>query len=62
MKGEENHEFNLYLFGIIFTIVGFMFACGKGHIHLSSWKNMPREEKERSKLCRFAVTSVKSLH
>ena len=20
-------------FGIIFTIAGFMFACGKGHIH-----------------------------
>ena len=34
-------------FGIIFTIVGFMFACGKGHIHLSSWKNMPQEEKEK---------------
>ena len=49
-------------FGIIFTIAGFMFSCGKGHIHLSSWKNMPQEEKEKIKLCRFAVTSVKSLH
>ena len=42
-------------FGIIFTIAGFMFACGKGHIHLSSWKNMPQEEKEKIKivpLCR----------
>lgn len=28
-------------FGIIFTIAGFMFACGEGHIHFSSWKNMP---------------------
>ena len=49
-------------FGIIFTIAGFMFACGKGHIHFSSWKNMPQEEKEKIKLCRFVVTSVKSLH
>ena len=32
-----------------------MFACGKGHIHLSAWKNMPQEEKEKIKigpLCR----------
>ena len=34
-------------FGVIFTIAGFMFACGKGHIHLSSWKNMTQEEKEK---------------
>ena len=34
-------------FGIIFTIAGFMFACGEGHIHFSSWKNMPQEEKEK---------------
>ena len=42
-------------FGVIFTIAGFMFACGKGHIHLSSWKNMTQEEKEKIKivpLCR----------
>ena len=42
-------------FGIIFTIAGFMFACGKGHIHLSSWKNMTQEEKDKIKivpLCR----------
>ena len=42
-------------FGIIFTIAGFMFACGEGHIHFSSWKNMPQEEKEKIKivpLCR----------
>lgn len=37
-------------FGIIFTIAGFMFACGKGHIHFSSWKNMPKEEKEKIKI------------
>lgn len=42
-------------FGVIFMIAGFMFACGKVHIHLSSWKNMPQEEKEKIKivpLCR----------
>ena len=36
-------------------IAGFLFACGKGHIHLSAWKNMPQEEKEKIKikpLCR----------
>ena len=37
-------------FGTIFTIAGFMFACGKGHIHFSSWKNMPKEEKEKIKI------------
>ena len=31
-------------FGILFTIAGFLFACGKGHIHLSAWKEMPQEE------------------
>ena len=42
-------------FGVIFTIAGFMFAYGKDHIHFSSWKNMPQEEKEKIKivpLCR----------
>ena len=43
------------LFGIIFMIAGFMFACGKGHIYFSSWKNISQEEKEKIKiapLCR----------
>lgn len=42
-------------FGVLFTISGFVFACRKGHIHLSAWKNMPQEEKEKIKivpLCR----------
>lgn len=42
-------------FGILFTIAGFMFFFGKAHIHLSAWKNMPQEEKDKIKilpLCR----------
>lgn len=42
-------------FGILFTIAGFLFACGKGHIHLSAWKEIPQEEKKRIQivpLCR----------
>lgn len=42
-------------FGVLFIIGGFWFACGKGHVHLSAWKNMPQEEKDKIKinpLCR----------
>ena len=42
-------------FGVIFTIAGWAFACGKGHIHFSFWKKMTQEEKEKIKivpLCR----------
>ena len=48
-------NFTCIFFGTVFTIAGFIFACGKGHIHLSAWKNMPQEEKEKIKivpLCR----------
>lgn len=48
-------NFTCIFFGIVFTIAGFIFVCGKGHIHLSAWKNMPQEEKEKIKivpLCR----------
>lgn len=37
-------------FGIIFMIFGLMFVCGKGHIHLASWKNMSQEERETIKI------------
>lgn len=33
-------------FGVLFTLAGILFACGKGHIHLSAWKNMTQEEKD----------------
>ena len=48
-------DYTCIFFGVLFTIAGFVFACGKGHIHLSAWKNMPQEEKEKIKiipLCR----------
>ena len=55
-------DFTCIFFGILFTIAGFVFACGKGHIHLSEWKNMPQEEKDKIKIIPLAVTSGKSLH
>lgn len=48
-------DFICVFLGILFTIVGFLFFFGKVHIHLSSWKNMPQEEKDQIKilpLCR----------
>lgn len=35
------------IFGVLFTVAGVVFACGRGHIHLSVWKNMPQKEKEK---------------
>ena len=49
-------------FGIIFTIAGFMFACGKGHIHFSSWKNMPKEEKEKIKIVPLCCNIVRDCY
>lgn len=48
-------DFICIFFGILFTIAGFLFFFGKAHIHLSAWKNMPQEEKDKIKilpLCR----------
>ena len=48
-------DFTCIFFGVLFTIAGFLFACGKGYTHLSAWKNMPQEEKDKIKiipLCR----------
>ena len=48
-------DFTCIFFGVLFTIAGFLFVCGKGYIHLSAWKNMPQEEKDKIKiipLCR----------
>ena len=42
-------------FGILFTVVGTLFACGKLHGRIAAWKNMPEEEKARIRivpLCR----------
>ena len=47
---------NQYIvFGVLFTIAGFLFACGKGHVHLKDWENMSIEEREKidiKPLCR----------
>lgn len=48
-------DFICIFFGILFTIAGLLFFFGKAHIHLSAWKNMPQEEKDKIKilpLCR----------
>lgn len=48
-------EFACVFFGILFIASGVWFASGRGHIHLSAWKNMPQAEKERIRiqpLCR----------
>lgn len=37
-------------FGIGFICAGIWFALGKGHIHLTAWKNMPSEEKDKIKI------------
>ena len=43
------------VFGILFTVVGLLFAAGKLHPYLSAWKQMPPEEKQTIRilpLCR----------
>lgn len=48
-------NFTCIFWGLLFCVAGFAFACGKVHTHLSAWKAMPQEEKEKIKivpLCR----------
>ena len=40
-------NFTCIFFGILFIIAGLVFFFGKAHIHLSAWKNMPQEEKDK---------------
>ena len=40
-------DYTCIFFGVLFTLGGFVFATGNGHSHLSAWKNMPPEEKEK---------------
>ena len=35
------------IFGMIFAAAGVLFAFGKLHPHLSAWKNMAQEEKDK---------------
>ena len=49
-------DFTCIFFGILFTLAGFWLAFGKGYRHLSLWKNMPQEEKDKINivpLCRM---------
>ncbi len=34
-------------FGVIFFLAGFVFFIGKGHEHISAWKQMPESEKAK---------------
>ena len=47
-------DFTCIFFGVLFTVAGFVFACGKGHIHLSAWKNMSQSEKDKIKIRQYA--------
>ena len=43
------------LLGILFTLIGILFAAGKIHGFLSAWKQMPEDEKKKIQmkpLCR----------
>lgn len=54
-------DFTCIFFGIIFVAAGIVFFLGKGHIHLSAWKTMPQEEKEKLNivlLCRNIGTVI----
>lgn len=43
---------NLYciVFGIVFLVIGIVFICGKGHEHISAWKSMTQEEKDKIRI------------
>lgn len=43
-------NFICLFFGAIFMMVGILFALGKGHIHLTAWKNMPQQEKDKIRI------------
>lgn len=43
------------IFGIAFFAIGAAFFAGKAHMHITAWKAMPEDEKEKIKiipLCR----------
>lgn len=46
-KGDNDYGLHLHLFWCPLHLGGFVFATGNGHSHLSAWKNMPPEEKEK---------------
>lgn len=46
-KEMRTMNFTCIFFGLIFVLAGIWFSFGKGYLHISSWKNMPSEEKEK---------------
>lgn len=48
-------DFTCIFFGILFIAAGLLFAMGKLHIHLSAWKQMPDEEKNRMRIAPLCV-------
>ena len=54
-------NFTCIFFGILFFVAGVLFAAGKLHEQITTWKNMPMEEKHRIKimpLCRNIGTMI----
>lgn len=48
-------NFACIFFGILFIVAGILFSLGKVHIHLTAWKNMSQQEKNKIRiqpLCR----------
>lgn len=43
-------NYSCVFFGLIFIAAGILFACGKVHIHLAAWKQMPESEKEKIRI------------
>lgn len=46
-KEMRTMNFTCIFFGLVFVLAGIWFSFGKGYLHISSWKNMPSEEKEK---------------
>ena len=47
LKGEMEMNITSIIFGILFIVFGLLFGFGKLYTHISVWKNMPQEEKEK---------------
>lgn len=40
-------DFTCLFFGIVFLLIGILFAYGKLHTHIKAWTAMPEDEKEK---------------
>lgn len=43
-------DYTCIFLGMFFIAAGILFAFGKGHIHISAWKNMSQDEKNKIKI------------